>query len=234
MPAVAVSKWVRSEMLPPPVELLSPILPPALIPHVLIPASKPTKAFSFCPVPSSSRVTAVVSRASTPDLPASPVAAILSDEEQVDFGEDSEDDFNVQVSDYKHRHLRFDCVVHGANHETKDLNVFLDCGEPYVLIHSSLVQSLGLKQRRLPRIEKFEVATRNPIPTSVTHFVWLRLSIPVSNWTSRKVMALVSPSLNMPLLLGLPWLAKNRLVTDYEERTCVCKDNNVDILIFEA
>ncbi|KIL54421.1 hypothetical protein M378DRAFT_182546 [Amanita muscaria Koide BX008] len=180
---------------------------------------------------SAARVTAVVSCPSSPDRAQSPVAAILSDDECIDFGEESEDvDENIRVSDYKLKHLRFDCVVHGANHETKNLNVFLDCGAPYVLIHTSLVQSLGLKQRRLPKTENFEVATRNPIPNSVTHYVWLRISVPVSGWIAKKVMALVSPSLSMPLLLGLPWLSKNRLVTDYELRSCVCKDDNIDIL----
>jgi hypothetical protein len=108
----------------------------------------------------------------------------------IDVDEDRDDvDLDIHLNDYKHKHLRFDCVVYGAGHETKALNVFLDCGAPYVLIHSSLAQSLGLKQRRLPKVEKFEVATQNAMLNSVTHFVWLRLSVPASNWMSKKVMA---------------------------------------------
>ncbi|KIL63339.1 hypothetical protein M378DRAFT_179303 [Amanita muscaria Koide BX008] len=178
---------------------------------------------------STSRVAAVISRSPSPDVTASPVAAVLSDD-AVSLGDEDDVDPNVQVSDYKLPHLRFDCIVHGADFASEALNVFLDCGSPFVLIHPSLVESLGLTKRRLPQAEKFKTATRNPVPQNVNEYVWLRLSIPSSNWSAKKVMALVCESLNMKLLLGLPWLAKNKLVTDHERRTCICKDSNIDIL----
>jgi hypothetical protein len=61
---------------------------------------------------------------------------------------------------------------------------------------------------------------------------WVKLKPSDVNglWTSRTVCAIVAPHLCTDVILGLPFLTANRLVMDYEDRTCISKDNNFNLL----
>ncbi|KAJ3991084.1 hypothetical protein F5050DRAFT_1538697, partial [Lentinula boryana] len=58
----------------------------------------------------------------------------------------------------------------------------------------------------------------------------LSLEDPHLAWRSRTVRALVVPFLCSPMILGLPFLAHNNLVTDYSARTVIDKSCNFDLL----
>ncbi|KAJ3878601.1 hypothetical protein F5051DRAFT_327654, partial [Lentinula edodes] len=58
----------------------------------------------------------------------------------------------------------------------------------------------------------------------------LGLEDPSGAWSSRSVRALVVPSLCFPMVLGIPFLAHNFLVTDYSSRTVMDKTSGFDLM----
>jgi hypothetical protein len=162
------------------------------------------------------------------------VATIIDDDgsDVIDWATSSEDEDNIHVSDYRMSHLHLKCIVHGSNHCTVVVNTFLDNGTYLVLINPNLVHQLKLKVCKLPQPESFGAAlqTSQLHKTRATKFVYLHISTMDNVWTSKKVITLILPSLNMPVLLGLPFLAKNKLVIDHDHRTCFVWGTNIDLL----
>ncbi|KAJ3992039.1 hypothetical protein F5050DRAFT_1545256, partial [Lentinula boryana] len=64
----------------------------------------------------------------------------------------------------------------------------------------------------------------------LTKYCKLSLEDPHLAWRSHTVRALVIPFLCSPMILGLPFLAHNNLVTDYNARTVFDKSCNFDLL----
>ncbi|KAJ3919868.1 hypothetical protein F5877DRAFT_619, partial [Lentinula edodes] len=58
----------------------------------------------------------------------------------------------------------------------------------------------------------------------------LSLDDPSGGWSSRVVRALIVPSLCYPMVLGIPFLAHNCLVTDYTARTVTDKTSGFDLM----
>ncbi|KAJ3916664.1 hypothetical protein F5877DRAFT_5087, partial [Lentinula edodes] len=58
----------------------------------------------------------------------------------------------------------------------------------------------------------------------------LSLDDPSGGWSSRVVRALIVPSLCYPMVLGIPFLAHNCLVTDYAARTVIDKTSGFDLM----
>ena len=58
----------------------------------------------------------------------------------------------------------------------------------------------------------------------------MSVSTPCNSWRSRPFVAVVSESLCVELLLGIPFLAHNKIVMDHEFRTAIAKDSGIDIL----
>ncbi|KAJ3893143.1 hypothetical protein GG344DRAFT_24859, partial [Lentinula edodes] len=58
----------------------------------------------------------------------------------------------------------------------------------------------------------------------------LSLDDPSGGWSSRVVRALIVPSLCYPMVLGIPFLAHNFLVTDYASRTVIDKTTGFDLM----
>ena len=61
-------------------------------------------------------------------------------------------------------------------------------------------------------------------------FVNLRLYDASGHYISKTIHAVISPSLCVPILLGLPFLKHNNIVIDIEANTAVDKKNNFDLL----
>ena len=182
----------------------------------------------------SSKVAAITSAPPTPER--NVIAAVLDDEnsDTVDWASSSEEeDANIQVSDYCTSHLNLKCFVHGTNHHSIIVNTFLDNGTYLVLIHPNVVRQLKLRIRKLPHPKCFNAALQSSEhnqKTCATEFIYLHISTMNHTWTSKKVIALISPSLNMPALLGLPFLEKNNLVIDHGLCTCVVCGTNLNLL----
>ena len=88
-----------------------------------------------------------------------------------------------------------------------------------------------MKQYQLHEPELVDVAfSKEKKKTKLYFYVKLSLSSLDCTWTSSIVKAIVTPGLCLPVILGLPWLEKNFIVTDHAAQTCVDKWNSYDLL----
>jgi hypothetical protein len=100
------------------------------------------------------------------------------------------------------------------------------------LILEDLASSLKLPHCKLYKpipVGLALVGKAGPVDTW-TDYVKLKLYNPNNLWASHVVHAVVAPSLCTDILLRLPFLSINKLVCDYNARTCVDKKLDFDIL----
>src|ERR1700679_1816073 len=76
------------------------------------------------------------------------------------------------------------------------------------------------------------VAFANAVETSSSFSGYVSLSLFSSNnaWSSRPVRALIAPALCTEILLGLPFLVRNKIVIDHADRTAIDKTCGYDLL----
>ena len=177
---------------------------------------------------------------------AHPVAAIgLWADEQADFqskesavldgGSNSGDSNDDTVSaTFRCCHFWWQGCIDGPN-EPLPLSVLmlLDCGAHIVLIDTDLVSRLGLHCHHLSEPELLDVAVKNsesPVKTMLTEWVKLTVIATDGEWTSCTVQVLVAPNLCAPVILGLPFLVVNDVVTDFAPQMCIDKCNNYNLL----
>jgi hypothetical protein len=84
------------------------------------------------------------------------------------------------------------------------ISSLIDCGCPTVLIRNELITTPGLKKRKLPHPEAFDVALHenSKEKRSVILHDWCLVTIsdPTSCWHSKSVHAIVTPELCSPLI----------------------------------
>ena len=108
----------------------------------------------------------------------------------------------------------------------------LDIGSHLVIIREDLVDELKLHRRKL-RVPIFtETAMHNGQKNMIEldEFVKLQLYDASGQYVSKSVRAVISPSLCVPVLLGLPFLKHNNIVIDVEARTAIDKVQNFDLI----
>jgi hypothetical protein len=153
------------------------------------------------------------------------------------FNSDSDEydtlsDHNISCSLHA-RHFFWDCQVHSL---TSDFPVktcvLLDNGAHLVLICLELVAQLGIKKYCLHKPEIINVAFINEKKkkTELYYYVKLSLTLLDAQWTSKTVKALVTLRLCAPIILRLPWLIHNSIVTDHMAHTCIDKKTSYDLL----
>ncbi|KAJ3924595.1 MAG: hypothetical protein NXY57DRAFT_907940 [Lentinula lateritia] len=110
--------------------------------------------------------------------------------------------------------------------------LLIDDGCPFVLIRADVATALGVKLQRLYKPQQMSVAMSEGSPQVFTasSFCKVGLEDPLGSWSSRSVRALVVPSLCYPMVLGIPFLAHNFLVTDYSSRTVMDKTTGFDLM----
>jgi hypothetical protein len=62
------------------------------------------------------------------------------------------------------------------------------------------------------------------------HYVKFTITSLDNTWTSKTVHAIIAPGLCMPVILGLPFLSHNDIVTDHKERSCIDKKTGYNLL----
>ncbi|EIW59628.1 uncharacterized protein TRAVEDRAFT_81080, partial [Trametes versicolor FP-101664 SS1] len=139
----------------------------------------------------------------------SPIAvssAVLSD------GDSSDDDvhdpsFSVPHVTW-HVHVKSPC-------DNPEAITLIDTGSPLALIRDDAVERLQLRRRKL----------HTPVPlgntfdggeTSAKEWCKLTVSTPDGSWTSVSVWALIVSLLCSPIILGTPFLSRNRILVDYQ------------------
>jgi hypothetical protein len=108
----------------------------------------------------------------------------------------------------------------------------LDCGAHVVLIDDALVGKLGLCRFCLHKPLPISVALNN-LNASENYLHECVKIVPFalnSAWTSCTVKAVVTLNLCVPILLRIPFLTANCIVTDFKDRTAIDKMNGYDLL----
>lgn len=155
----------------------------------------------------------------------------------IDYSSNSDEDNDLSIHDVsapvKSKHLIWHCQIHGL---TTDFPVktraLIDNGAHLVLIHPDLVDKLKLKKRRLHTPEPVDVALNNGLNSRSELHEYVKLSLTSLDllWTSKTVKALIAPNLCMPVILGLPFLIHNTIVTDHAACSCIDKSTNYNLL----
>ena len=153
------------------------------------------------------------------------------------YSSDSEEDAGISDHDvsapFKSKHLIWHCQVHGLTTDFPvTMHALIDNGAHVVLIRPELVAELGLKKYRLHMPKLVDVAMNNNQNScsQLRGYVELSLVSLDAVWTSKTVKALITPGLCMPIILGLPFLIHNTIITDHASRTCIDKHSQYDLL----
>lgn len=130
---------------------------------------------------------------------------------------DESDDDSVRLSVLSSPHLTWSIRVESPAADAAPVSALIDTGSPLVLIREDTVSRLQLRRRGLP----------SPIPLGnaftsegsvAKDWVKLRVRTLDSSYVSRSVRALVVPSLCSPIVLGTPFLSRNKLLVDLAHR----------------
>jgi hypothetical protein len=131
-------------------------------------------------------------------------------------------------------HLFRKCTLSGpTNSFPITVNALIDDGSHTVLISEYLTKSLGLKQHKLYEPMYVEMVMPEDGSKHVVQLnEWVKLSLyDVSSlWTSKTVHAVITPSLCVPVILGLPFLSHNNIMIDHAARMVIDKITDFDLL----
>ena len=163
------------------------------------------------------------------------IAAVLPSASMLES--DSEEDADISKCDVsapmKFKHLIWNCQIHGLKHDFPvKTRALIDNSAHIVLICPELVAELKLKKHHLSEPETIDVAMQNGQNSKSDLYEYVKLSLTCLDavWTSKTVKVLFAPGLCMPVILGLPSLIHNHIVTDHACRTCIDKTSNYDLL----
>ena len=101
-----------------------------------------------------------------------------------------------------------------------------------MLIRPDIVQKLGLPIHTLHTPEPVDVAIKNGKEKQkciLKEFVILGVTSINQQWSSKHIQAIKTPNLCMPLILGIPFLSHNKIVTDHALRSCVDKKSGYNL-----
>ena len=108
----------------------------------------------------------------------------------------------------------------------------LDIGLHLVIIREQLVKDLNLHHCKLhePIISELAMQPDGPKFLKFTHFVKLKLYDSSGTYVTKTVHAVISPTLCVLVLLGLPFLKHNNIVIDVDCHTAIDKKSNFNLL----
>lgn len=177
---------------------------------------------------------------------AGPSTASVSAVLEREYGDDNSSDSSECVpshlpsrstspnSPFQTPHLMFLCSVDGPSVPSPlRIKSLIDTGSHLVLIDDALVTHLGLRRRTLLEPISISLAmdtTAAAAPTRLSHWVKLRPQSLDNSWTSCSIRAVIAPGLCYPLILGGPFLVRNKIVVDHKAHTCIDKDTKYNVL----
>ncbi|KAF8235872.1 hypothetical protein L208DRAFT_1254475, partial [Tricholoma matsutake] len=163
------------------------------------------------------------------------VATVFEDGEESDDFEITGNEANEYVQTPRlPPHLWWNCCINAPlTCASTPICVLIDHGSPPVLISSELIDVLGLPRRKLFKLFSVSGALVNgqrEVDSSLTEYCKLHLQSPDSVWKSKVVNAVISLNLYTKIIMGLDFLAQNRIVVDVELRTAIAKSDGYDLL----
>jgi hypothetical protein len=186
-------------------------------------------------------VTAVISTSSNP------VAYMPANDSNVFKGDSNSDDSvsaqsfvssirqaSQTIAPFMVPHMYWCAMVHSTSANFPiSFSVLNDHGSHLVLINQLFVQQLGLKQRNLQHQLSVTVAIPGLKPAaSILLTEWTKLCLydPSGTWHSCTLRAVITPSLCVPVILGLLFLSANNIIVDHSARTTIDKTTGFDLL----
>ena len=150
-------------------------------------------------------------------------------------GSFSEGDISVSLPPLRSKHFVWKCNVDGPNSDFPiAVSSLIDNGAHVVLIRPEIVQKLNLPIQKLNRPECIDVAidssNKEKKPQELSSYVLLSVSSLDHAFHAKPVRALITPGLCMPIILGLPWLEKNKIICDHADRSCYVKTTGYNLL----
>ena len=138
------------------------------------------------------------------------------------------------IAPLKCKHFVWNCFIDGPLSEFPlKVSSLVDNGCHLVLIRPDIVEKLGLSILHLETPETVDVAIKNRKEKEkmiLKEFVILNATSTDQKWHSKRVRALVTPNLCMPIIFGLPFLVHNQIVTDHALRSCIDKKSGYNLL----
>ena len=150
-------------------------------------------------------------------------------------GSFSEGDISVSLPPLRSKHFVWKCTVDGPNVDFPlTVSTLIDNGAHVVLIRPEVVQKLGLPIHQLAQPECIDVAidssNKEKKARELSEYVLLSVASLDQSFHAKPVRALLTPGLCMPVILGLPWLEKNKIVCDHADRSCYVKPSGYNLL----
>jgi len=179
--------------------------------------------------------TSTTIKAINSDKEVSAAAAVLP-ESSHEYNSDFDEDWDVLCCEVSPeicaKHLIWNCQIHSLTNDFPvRMCVLIDNGTHLVLIHPELVEQLRLKVHKLHKPELVDIAFSKEVnKTELYNYVKLSLTSLDVVWTSKLVRSIIMPGLCMPIILSLPWLIHNIIVTDHATHTCIDKVMQYDSL----
>jgi len=160
-------------------------------------------------------------------MPPTNISAVLKGDNS-DLSKDSNGSVSTCFMPFSIPHYRCECAVDGV-----EVEALIDNGSHTVLVRSELVDCLNLRRRTLHEPMNISLTlsdSKNHIVTTLTEWVKLKLYDRNNLWCSRTVRAVVTPGLCADVILGLPFLQVNRIVTNHGNNTCIALPSGYDLL----
>jgi len=171
-----------------------------------------------------------------------PIAAIMPptnnsavlEGDSSDLSKDSDDSMSDCSVPFSIPHYCWRCAIDGVDSlDHVNIEALIDNGSHTVLIRDNLVDDLKLQRRKLHEPMNISLAlsdSENCVVTTLSEWVKLKLFDRNNLWSSRTVHAVVTPGLCTDVILGLPFLQVNKIITDHSNKTCIVKGSGYDLL----
>lgn len=141
----------------------------------------------------------------------------------------SSSDSECVSSAFSRPHFTFHARIHAHTTLSDAVPMLIDTGSPVVLVDDALVERLQLRRRQLPKQRSFRTAWGGEEQIA-TEWVKLRVSSADLAWTSRSVRAIVVNGLFSPVILGMPFFAKNDCNIDPVSHSLIDRSTGSDLL----
>ena len=152
------------------------------------------------------------------------------------LGEGSDSDESY-VDPFYSPHYFWECTLDGPSADPFTpirARALIDNGSSTVLIKASVADALGLKRHKLPQPLALSLATNDSSSetpqATLTEWVKIRPRSVDGIWQSRRMNAIVAPTLCADIILGNPFLSRNHCIIDHLYRSCTSINGNYDLL----
>ena len=176
------------------------------------------------------------------NVPVTTVAATLPSATQSfalgngsDTSDESLSDVSIPLCPVSVPHLIWRANFFGTDEFPVPVDCLLDSGAHLVLIRPEVIMDLGLPVQKLKKPFPVSLALNGKeTATTLDNCVTLSISALNNAWSSHSVTAIIAPHLCTNILLGLPFLAHNKIVIDHNAHTVIHKPSGFDLLNKDA